>query len=121
MVAKFLDLSKHGPADNEKHDAYNVPVHDCSRNHTISHTFHPLFDDADGPVCQEFCYHGNVMSHFSFLLPKALNTSTVFSDLSLHTLDSLHTENTVFCSGCTAHGFPMMHCSLGQCKLQTAD
>jgi len=57
------------------------------------------------------------MSHFSFLLPKALNTSTVFSDLSLHTLDSLHTENTVFCSGCTAHGFPTMHCSLGQCKL----
>ena len=68
----------------------------------------------------KFCYHGNVMSHFSFLLRKALNTSTVFSDLSLHTLDSLHTENTVFCSGCTAHGFPMMH-SLRQCKLQTAD
>ena len=53
MVAKFLDLGKCGPANNEKNDVYNVPVHDCSRNKTISHTFHPLFDDADGPVCQE--------------------------------------------------------------------
>ena len=53
MVAKFLDLSKRGPANSEKNDVYNVPVHDCSRNKTIPHTFHPLFYDADGPVCQE--------------------------------------------------------------------
>ena len=53
MVAKFLDLGKCGPANNEKNDVYNVPVHDCSRNKTIPHIFHPLFYDADGPVCQE--------------------------------------------------------------------
>ena len=42
----------------------------------VAHTFFPSCDNANGRLCQErlwrsvqkFCYHGNVMSHFSSIL-----------------------------------------------------
>lgn len=42
----------------------------------VAHTFLPLCDNANGRLCQErlwrlvqkFCYHVNVMSHFSSIL-----------------------------------------------------
>jgi len=39
---------------NEKIDMYDFPVHDCSQEQkTITHTFLPLFDNANSRLCQE--------------------------------------------------------------------
>ena len=43
------------------------------RNKTIAHTFLPSFDDANSCLCQKFCFHGNLTSHFSSLFFYAYN------------------------------------------------
>ena len=53
---------------------YDSPVHGCTQEQTVSHTFLPSFDNAKWPSLsrkiveiQKFGYHGNVTSHFSLL------------------------------------------------------
>ena len=63
IVAQLLMISINCcPAHMEKNkqtnkqtnrDMYGSPVHGCTQEQTVSHTFLPSFDNANGRLCQE--------------------------------------------------------------------